>query len=188
LLVLVSAISVVPLLVCRDKQASPGSGEGHAYQRFAEKPCPWNFHVSESAAQLVFEQAKIDRRSPMLRFSQKKYIVPSLLLLFLTVAGPLAFAHSRPVSMDPAANATVASPQKVIMHFTGDLEPRFSSITVRSATGHVVNKGASAVSSGDAKLMTVALPPLPAGIYTVDWVAVAMDSHRMQSSYKFTVK
>jgi copper resistance protein C len=124
----------------------------------------------------------------MLRISRKNRIVPSLLLLFLTVSASLAFAHSRPLTMDPAADSTTAPPSKVVMHFSEDLEPKFSSITVSNATGKVVNKDASAVGANDAKLMTVALPSLPAGVYTVDWISVAVDSHRMQGSYKFTVK
>jgi len=124
----------------------------------------------------------------MSRTLQKKHIATFLLLLLLVASAPLVFAHSHPVSMDPAANATTASPEKVTMHFSGDLEPKFSSITVSNATGHVVNKEGSVVSTGDAKLMTVALPKLPAGVYTVDWTAVSVDSHRMQGSYNFTVK
>jgi copper resistance protein C len=36
--------------------------------------------------------------------------------------------------------------------------------------------------------MTVVLPPLPSGTYTVHWVAVSVDSHRTQGGYNFTVK
>jgi copper resistance protein C len=119
---------------------------------------------------------------------RKKSIASFLFFLLLAASAPLAFAHSHPVSMDPAANATASAPDKVTMHFSGDLEPKFSSITVSNETGHVVNKDASVVSSSDLKLMTVALPPLPAGVYTVHWVAVSVDSHRTDGEYNFTVK
>jgi methionine-rich copper-binding protein CopC len=36
--------------------------------------------------------------------------------------------------------------------------------------------------------MSVALPKLPPGVYTVNWVAVSVDTHRSQGEYKFTVK
>jgi copper resistance protein C len=117
-----------------------------------------------------------------------KSTAPFLLLLLLAVSAPLASAHSHPVSMEPAANATTPAPKKVIMHFSEDLEPKFSSITVSNEAGRVVSKQASVVNSTDAKLMTVTLPPLPAGVYTVHWVAVAVDSHRTQGAYNFTVK
>jgi copper resistance protein C len=118
----------------------------------------------------------------------QKYSVPFLLLLLLAVSAPLASAHSHPVSMVPAANATTSPPEKVTMHFSGDLVSKFSSITVSDATGHVVSKATSVVGPGDTKLMTVVLPPLPSGTYTVHWVAVSVDSHRTQGGYNFTVK
>jgi methionine-rich copper-binding protein CopC len=123
-----------------------------------------------------------------MRLPQRKYSAPFLLLLFITMSAPLVFAHSHPLSMEPAANATTSSPEKVIIHFSGDLESKFSSITVSNATGQVVSKSASVVGPGDTKLMTVALPHLPSGIYTVRWVAVSVDSHRTQGEYNFTVK
>lgn len=101
---------------------------------------------------------------------------------------PASFAHTHPVSMTPTSDSTVDAPASIVMHFTGDMEPKFSSITVSNATGHVVNAEASAVASGDKKLMSVTLPKLPPGVYTVDWVAVSVDTHRSQGEYKFTVK
>jgi copper resistance protein C len=124
----------------------------------------------------------------MSHLSHNKSIAPILLLLLLAVFAPMASAHSHPVSMDPAANATASRPGKVTMHFSGDLEPKFSSITVSNQTGRLVNKGASVVSPSDAKLMTVALPPLSGGVYTVHWIAVSVDGHRTQGEYNFTVK
>jgi copper resistance protein C len=118
----------------------------------------------------------------------QKYSAPFLLLLLLAVSAPLASAHSHPVSMVPAANATTSPPEKVTIHFSGDLVSKFSSITVSDATGHVVSKATSVVGPGDTKLMTVVLPPLPSGTYTVHWVAVSVDSHRTQGGYNFTVK
>ena len=111
-----------------------------------------------------------------------------LFVLTLFVASvPAAFAHTHPTTMMPAADATVSAPEMVMIHFTGAVEPKFSAITVTDATGHVVNKDASVVAS-DAKMISVALPKLPAGVYTVNWVAVSVDSHRSQGGYKFTVK
>ena len=100
---------------------------------------------------------------------------------------PAAFAHTSPVTMTPAADSTVSAPHDVTITFSGALEPKFSMITVTNAEGHVVNKEASAVGEG-AKVMTVALPPLTPGVYTVHWVGVSTDTHRSQGDYKFTVK
>ena len=120
-------------------------------------------------------------------FSKLPIRTAMLLLASLLVVVPTAFAHTEPVTMTPAANATVSAPPNVTIKFSGALEPKFSSITVTNAGGQNVNKEASTVSS-DAKTMSVALPALPAGVYTVHWVAVSTDSHREKGDYKFTVK
>ncbi len=113
-----------------------------------------------------------------------------LTLFVLTLSFALtsaAFAHTHPAAMTPAADSTVSAPDGVMIHFTGAVESKFSHITVTDATGHVVNKDVSAVSS-DGKMVSVTLPKLAPGIYTVNWVAVSVDSHRSQGDYKFTVK
>lgn len=102
-------------------------------------------------------------------------------------AVPAAFAHTAPVTMTPAVDSTVSSPSIVTIHFSGALEPKFSMISVTNASGHVVNKEASSVGA-DTKVMTVDLPPLAPGVYTVHWVGVSTDTHRSQGEYKFTVK
>jgi methionine-rich copper-binding protein CopC len=111
----------------------------------------------------------------------------SLLAAALLLATPAAFAHTHPEMMMPAADATVSAPASIMIHFSGALEPKFSSITVTDATGHVVNKEPAAVGA-DAKVMTLPLPALMPGIYTVDWVGVSVDTHRSTGEYKFTVK
>jgi len=102
-------------------------------------------------------------------------------------AARLAFAHTHPTQMTPAADSAVSAPDSVIIHFSEPLEPKFSSISVTDAGGHVVNKEASTCAA-DAKSMSVKLPALKPGSYTVNWVGVATDTHRSQGDYKFIVK
>jgi methionine-rich copper-binding protein CopC len=109
-----------------------------------------------------------------------------LVVLAVVMAAASALAHTHPEQMTPAANSTVPSPANVTIHFSEALEPKFSMITLTDVTGHVVNKEPSAVT--DAKTMTLPLPTLAPGIYTVNWVGVAADTHRSQGDYKFTVK
>ena len=111
-----------------------------------------------------------------------------LMVAGLLLAVPAVFAHTSPVTMMPAVDSTVGTPESVTIHFSGALEPKFSLITVTDASGHVVNKEPSVVSAADGKVMTVALPKLAPGVYTVHWVGVSTDTHRSQGDYKFTVK
>jgi copper resistance protein C len=111
----------------------------------------------------------------------------SLLAIALLIAVPVAFAHTHPEEMMPAPNTTVHAPANVTIHFNGALEPKFSKITLADAAGHMVSKDPSVVGA-DTKTMTLPLPALDPGIYTVNWVGVSVDTHREQGNYKFTVK
>lgn len=117
--------------------------------------------------------------------SRRLRLIPALFAAAVLI--PAAFAHTSPVTMTPAADSTVSSPQNVTIRFSGALEPKFSVITVTDAKGHIANKETSMVGA-DTKVMTVSLPPLAPGIYTVHWVGVSTDTHRSQGEYKFTVR
>lgn len=52
----------------------------------------------------------------------------------------------------------------------------------------MVNTDKSLVDAHQPDVITVALPPLQAGRYTVHWVAVASDGHRTHGDYAFEVK
>jgi copper resistance protein C len=121
------------------------------------------------------------------RLSRSHLTIALFALTLLIATVPAAFAHTHPAMMMPAPDQTVESPDVVMIHFTEAVEPKFSQITVTDSSGHVMNKDASVVSS-DAKMVSVAMPKLKAGIYTVNWVAVAVDGHRSNGDYKFTVK
>jgi methionine-rich copper-binding protein CopC len=111
----------------------------------------------------------------------------SILGLALLIAAPRALAHTHPEQMMPAPNAIVAAPPSVTIQFNGALEPKFSKITVTDAKGQLVSKDPSTVGTA-ARTITLPLPTLAPGVYTVTWVGVSVDSHRAQGSYKFTVK
>ncbi|AFQ49879.1 copper resistance CopC family protein [Burkholderia cepacia] len=99
-----------------------------------------------------------------------------------------AFAHVFPQRQTPSAGAEVAAPASVSITFDGPLEPAFSSLIVSNSTGTQVNTARAEVDPNDRKSIHVALPPLPAGSYSVHWVAVAADGHRTHGDYSFKVK
>jgi methionine-rich copper-binding protein CopC len=107
--------------------------------------------------------------------------------LFLGGAGQ-AWAHAHPVQESPAPGSTVTAPTQVRITYDDPLEPALSHINVLGEQGKKVNKAKSEVEDGAHKVMRVALPPLSAGKYQVQWVAVAADGHRTHGHYTFTVK
>ncbi|MFT4069356.1 copper resistance CopC family protein [Paraburkholderia sp.] len=109
------------------------------------------------------------------------------LLAGITLAGA-AVAHVFPQKQEPGAGATVAAPAQVKVTFDGPLEPAFSSLSVTDAGGRPVTTQKSAVDAQQPAVMTLPLPALAAGHYTVHWVAVASDGHRTHGDYGFDVK
>ncbi len=111
----------------------------------------------------------------------------ALFVAALTVTGA-AFAHVFPQQQEPGAGATVASPAQVRIVFDGPLEPSFTTLSVTDAAGKQVNTAKAAVDAKQPTVVSVALPALPAGHYTVHWAAVSSDGHRTHGDYPFGVK
>lgn len=117
---------------------------------------------------------------------------------FLTAAAALvvftsaANAHPKLVSASPAANATVAKPTHVELHFSEKLMPAFSKANLAMAAmpGMAAMKMPStAVLAADGR--TLVITPkgkLAAGRYTVDWHVVSTDTHKVAGNYAFAVK
>ncbi|ADG15686.1 copper resistance protein CopC [Paraburkholderia atlantica] len=99
-----------------------------------------------------------------------------------------ALAHVFPQKQEPGAGTSVAAPAQVKVTFDGPLEPAFSSLSVTDASGRQVGTQKSSVDAQQPAVMTLPLPTLAAGHYTVHWVAVASDGHRTHGDYGFDVK
>lgn len=115
----------------------------------------------------------------------------AIALALIVLAGPSspARAHSFPDRFVPARNATVrAAPAEVRILFDGDLEPAFSTIQVTDATGRRVDRGAARVDERNRRLLRLGLNPLGPGVYHVVWRILAIDGHRNEGTYVFTVK
>lgn len=119
---------------------------------------------------------------------RSKYGPSIFLLVFSLVLVPSAFAHAHPKTMVPAPDSLVPAPSKISITFSEAVEPKFSSIKLTDAEGKSVDPEASAPIAGDPKTLTLPVPHLPPGTYLVHWVNVSVDGHRLQGSYKFTVR
>jgi methionine-rich copper-binding protein CopC len=99
-----------------------------------------------------------------------------------------ALAHVFPKKQEPGAGATVSSPAQVRILFDGPLEPSFTTLSVTDASGKQVNVEKASIDPQQPATVSVALPALVAGHYTVHWAAVASDGHRTHGDYSFDVK
>ena len=110
----------------------------------------------------------------------------------LFFAGGVANAHPKLVSASPAANAAVATPEKISLQFSEKLVQAFSKadLTMAAMPGMAAMKMASSAAVGaDGRTLTITPKQrLPRGRYSVDWQVVSSDTHKITGSYNFTVK
>ena len=98
-----------------------------------------------------------------------------------------ASAHAFLKTATPAVGSTVQQPpNQVVIDFTEGVEPKFSTITVQDASGSAVQTGDVKLAGGDTHL-AIAVNALKAGTYTVTWHATAVDTHKTEGHFSFTV-
>ena len=116
-----------------------------------------------------------------------RHLIASLAgaVMLATPAG----AHAVLVRSTPPGRATLAEkPDRVQLWFNERLEPAFSSVSVWSSAGTQVDAGDARVGPEDAKRLSVTLPPLPPGAYSVRYRVLSVDGHVVDSSFSFTIR
>ena len=114
---------------------------------------------------------------------------PVFLLLpaMLCLASP-AFAHAFLQRASPPVGSELpASPSAVTITYTEGVEPDFSTIEVDDAHGTRVDKADPHLLGGEQTKLTVSLPQLPPGEYTVIWHVTSVDTHKTEGRFRFSV-
>jgi methionine-rich copper-binding protein CopC len=114
----------------------------------------------------------------------------SIASLALATGGAAAHAHALLKTATPAVGGTVsASPKEIRINFSEGVEPHFSGIVLTTQAGASVSLGKADVDPADKATLVASIPqPLKPGVYTVTWHAVAIDTHKTQGSFQFTVQ
>ena len=109
--------------------------------------------------------------------------------LALVVQSQVAEAHANLVRSEPPANSTLdTSPDRITIWFTEPMEAAFSEMQVLNITGARVDNADSVVDANDLTVMSVSLPSLPDGTYTVAWRNLStIDGHSLRGSFIFSV-
>src|SRR5689334_2244065 len=96
------------------------------------------------------------------------------LVAMLAFISGQASAHAQLDKADPAKGSSVASPEKILLHFDDELEMKFSSFKLTDASGKAV---AIKTTKAPDKYSLSATPvaPLASGVYTVSWTAASSD-------------
>jgi len=99
------------------------------------------------------------------------------------------YAHPTLKSANPPVDGTAtAPPTELRLNFSESVIAKFSNVEVRDQGGTKVATGKVATDSKDEKQLVVPLPtPLKAGAYTVKWMVVTADTHRVNGTYSFKV-
>ncbi len=97
-----------------------------------------------------------------------------------------AQAHAHLVGATPAVDGKVqGSPRDLKLSFTEGVVAKLSGVALTDAAGHVIATGPV---SADGKVVTVPIKAtLAPGAYSVEWHAVAADTHRSTGHFGFTV-
>lgn len=105
----------------------------------------------------------------------------------LARAGPVA-AHSDLIASDPAYGATVGqTPERVRLQFDEPLDLSVAEVTLSGPGGRPIHTGRVEFAA-DHREITVAVPALPAGRYTLTyWFLAAGDGHLMGGEVLFRV-
>ena len=100
----------------------------------------------------------------------------------------VAFAHAMLDRASPPVGSQVAaSPPRIELWFTEELEPAFSSVKVLDPGGRQVDQGDTAFNAGAPGHVVVSVPPLASGRYRVVWRAVSVDTHVTSGDYSFDI-
>jgi copper resistance protein C len=108
-------------------------------------------------------------------------------LAFALAATP-AFAHAQLEKASPAVGGTVSRPSEIRLTFSEGVEPKFTKVSLTGPGGAVPLGAAKTESGNQAVLIAPITKPLAAGVYTVHWHAVSVDTHHTQGTFQFTVK
>jgi copper transport protein len=100
-----------------------------------------------------------------------------------------ADAHALVRASVPAAGATLdRSPDEVSITFTERPDPKLSRIRVLNEVGRQIDAGGTQPDPGDPLTLKIPLPPLPNGVYTVNWRTVSeVDGHLAGGSFAYGV-
>lgn len=101
----------------------------------------------------------------------------------------LAMAHAMLVKSDPPRRASLSAPPKQIqLWFNEKIEASYASVTVLDKDKKAITQNSPEVVADDPKSVTLSLPEIDAGRYTVQYRVMSVDGHVIKSSFDFSVK
>ena len=95
-------------------------------------------------------------------------------------------AHSLLLDSSPAAGATVPPPARLALRFNNRVEQSLSRLRLVDARG-VARPLTVLAGAGRVDHLEAAVPPLPPGVYRVEWQVLSTDGHIVVGRFSFRV-
>ncbi|HEU5330134.1 MAG TPA: copper resistance protein CopC [Thermomicrobiales bacterium] len=112
----------------------------------------------------------------------------ALALLFPALAPTPAAAHAFLVSTTPASGSVAAANiGEVRLTFTEPVTVRPQNVAVATAAGKRVDRGDAHTLAGDVATVSVSVPHLDDGVYTVTYALISDDTHPVSGTFSFGV-
>lgn len=120
-----------------------------------------------------------------MRFGALTRLCTALLSVLWVLGGPQAVsAHAVLLESTPRASDTVSEAGRLDLRFNSRLEQAFSEVRLSGPSGDRAPLQVRS-SRGEPNRLTVPLPALDAGLYTVHWRVLTMDGHLTHGSFSF---
>ena len=119
----------------------------------------------------------------------KRICLLAAVVAVVLAATPTANAHAFLDRANPKVGSQVkTAPPRLQLWFTQSLVPTFCKVTVTGPPGFA-GAGSPRPAPGDPRSVVVDLrAPTPAGVYTVRWRVVSVDTHVTEGDFTFTVR
>jgi methionine-rich copper-binding protein CopC len=113
----------------------------------------------------------------------------STILIILFMVPISTWGHAYLIKSSPTRRAVLSTPPtRVVLWFNERLEAQFSQLSVWNAEGQQVDGGDVLVGPEDSKKLSVGIPTLPAGTYSVKYRVLSVDGHIVEAEFPFTVR
>lgn len=114
----------------------------------------------------------------------------SLLALIALSSTPFsAFSHAIMVKSQPEKDATITvSPKQIDIWFNDKVGSEYKAVAVIDSKGNRVDNKDVMQEILDGSHLYCTVPPLEAGVYTVRYRVVSIDTHIITGKFQFTIK
>jgi methionine-rich copper-binding protein CopC len=111
------------------------------------------------------------------------------IILAAAVLPEAADAHALLVRTSPPKRAVLRDPPKQVeLWFNERLEPAYSTVSLSTQSGSPVDIVRTSVGGNDPKRLSVELPQLAPGSYTVRFRVLSVDGHVAEDSFAFSIR